>query len=278
MNRRNFLAKSAAMSVALAGLPLAKKKKEQNVLAHYYVKMDYQYPGKSTILNSFKLSLYHDVISNFNNASAVDKIITLSCNYYGNTEKSKSLPAFEYKFDITTATKDKDDSNIWILKTTGAKKITGDVEWPDALPKNPTIKITRGVSVELLNAKGDKFVKMNYVSPTESDDDDMYCFITTACVTERKMADQCDELNTLRSLRENYMRNTLQGKELLKEYDVLGPSVVTAIAACENRSDIYDYLYQHMIMPSVAMIKKGNYQEAVDWYHGFTVKLKENYS
>lgn len=276
MNRRNFLAKSAAMSVALAGLPLAKKKKNQKVVENYYTKMDYKYPGKSTILSSIKLSLYPDAISDFADASAEDKMITLSCEYYGNAEKSTSLLAFEYLFNISNVTKDKNDSTIWVLKTTGAKKVKGDIEWPDTLPKNPTIKLKTGLSASMLNNKGAEFVKMNLVSPSD-EDDDMYCFITTACVTERRMADDCDELNTLRYLRENYMRTTSQGGELLKEYDILGPSIVAAIATCENRSAIYNYLYQHMIMPSVAMIKKGNYQEAVDLYHGFTVKLKENY-
>ena len=73
------------------------------------------------------------------------------------------------------------------------------------------------------------------------------------------------------------MYNTEQGRELLTEYQILGPSIVAAISNCENRTEIYDYLYQQMIKPAVGMIKNKKYQEAVDWYQGFAEKLNENY-
>lgn len=73
------------------------------------------------------------------------------------------------------------------------------------------------------------------------------------------------------------MRKTAQGKKLLDEYQTLGPAVVASIATCDNRKEIYDYLFCHMINPAVDMIKNKNYQEAVDWYQGFAEKLNENY-
>lgn len=276
MNRKDFLSKSAAMSVALAGLPLAKLKKHQKTFDHYYVYSKYNYPDKNITLGKFEIDLYHSALSGFDQAPESDKIIVLTCKYYqskDNNANSLEL-AFKYNFTIKSVEQDKNDSAVWIVETKNAKRIDGDIEWPKELPKNPTFKIIRNSSVRILNKDENTVARLNYLSPSSSDS---YCFITTACVHERNMADDCDELTTLRFLRENYMRKNEKGKTLLQEYETLGPSVVSALNQFENRKEIYDYLFRKMIQPAVAMIKKGQYGEAVDWYSGFALQLRKNY-
>ena len=271
MNRRKFLERTGALSVALAGLPLAVRKNKQIAISSYANKTD-NTKAKRT---GYTLELYHNAIRNFETATAGMKVVSVWAFYYEEPEQIRHTKKFHYTFTMTDVSQDKKDENFFIIKTTGAKRIESDLEWPKDLPANPVIRIKIDDSAALLNKSGKSFIDLKFQSP--SDDDDMGCFITTACVAERGLADDCDELETLRFLRKNYMQKTVQGSELLREYFVPGPSVVSAIAECENRSEIYDYLYQQMIIPAVRMIKKGDYQQAVDWYEGFAATLKKKY-
>ena len=271
MDRRKFIKKSGTLSMAVAGLPLAKKLLHQNTLSEYTLKSNYVLANRY----DYSIEIYHSALVNFSKASETDKILKFYCFYYKEANQVVSTDLLVYSFTISSVTKDPQDDTVYIVKTKNRKKDSGELAWPKEIPVNPVFKIVLVESAKLLNNKGKTLIDMPYRDV--SDDDDMGCFITTACVTERGLADDCDELTTLRFLRENYMYNTEQGRELLTEYQILGPSIVAAISNCENRTEIYDYLYQQMIKPAVGMIKNKKYQEAVDWYQGFAEKLNENY-
>ena len=85
------------------------------------------------------------------------------------------------------------------------------------------------------------------------------------------------ELQTLRGLREQYMRGQEEGNLLISQYSVLGPSIVKGINSCENSADIYDYMYQHMILPSVELVQSGEKEEAIHYYKTFVKALYEKY-
>lgn len=270
MNRRNFIKRSGSLSLAVAGLPLAKKMQTQYTKSIYSNVVDHSKPNQY----EYSIEVYHNELTDFANATGEEKNIKLYSFLYDKINDYVYKDTFQYLLPIASITKDSKDANTYIIKTKSAQREYGKLEWPKTLSANPTLKIKINESAVLLDKTGKTFVTMNI---KKADDDDMGCFITTACVTEKGLADNCDELTTLRSLRENYMRQTPQGKTLLAEYQTLGPAVVAAISHCENRKEIYDYLYQNMITPSVAMIKNGEYQDAVDWYQGFSKELKMKY-
>jgi hypothetical protein len=273
MNRRNFLQRTGALSVALAGLPLAKKKKKQVSPDNYRSSLALDKPNQVV----YYIDIYNKAVSGFATATDAEKKIRLAGYFYEKADQIVYSKKFDYSFTMKSAAKDPKDADSWIIKTANAKKEEGELAWPKDLPANPDIKISLFATATLINKSGKEFVNMPRQAQTDDNDDDMGCFITTACVTERGLADNCNELETLRSLRENYMRHTEQGKQLLKEYLLLGPAVVASIGECENRPAIYDYLYQNMILPAVDMIKNGDHQQAVDWYEGFSRQLKKNY-
>ncbi|MBX2933771.1 MAG: hypothetical protein KF825_05965 [Ferruginibacter sp.] len=221
----------------------------------------------------YSIEVYHNALTNFAKATEEEKNIKLFSFLYEKSGEYVYKDTFQYLLPIASITKDSKDANTYIIKTKSALREFGKLEWPKELAANPTFKIKINESAVLLDKTGKTFTTMKL----KTVDDDEECFITTACVTEKGLADNCDELTTLRSLRENYMRQTPQGETLLAEYQTLGPAVVAAISHCENRKEIYDYLYQNMITPSVAMIKNGEYQDAVDWYQGFSKELKMKY-
>ncbi|MCZ2460713.1 MAG: hypothetical protein LC128_13925 [Chitinophagales bacterium] len=270
MNRRNFIRKSGALSIAIAGLPLARKISNQNFPVAYESKKNSELPDQY----EYNIEIFHEAIKDFPNASPADKQLKLYCFYYKEPKQDVATDYLHYEFTIASVTKAPKEDAVYIIKTTKSTKKSGELAWPQELPANPVFKVSMNEYAKLLNKKGEVFIEMKYKTTI---DDDMDCFITTACVTERGLADDCEELTTLRYLRANYMSKTEQGKKLLDEYQTLGPDVVTAIANCENRNEIYDYLYQHMITPAVKMIKNKEYQNAVDWYQGFAEQLKKNY-
>lgn len=269
MDRRKFIKRSGSLSLAVAGLPLAKKMLTQNTKSIYVNVVDHNKPNQY----EYSIEVYHTALINFAKATDEEKKIKLYSFLYDKSGNYVYKDTFQYLLSIASITKDSKDANTYIIKTKSAEREYGKLEWPKELSSTPTLKIKINESAVLLDKTGKTFTTMKL----KTVDDDEECFITTACVTEKGLADKCDELTTLRSLRENFMRQTQQGKSLLAEYQTLGPAVVAAISHCENRKEIYDYLFQNMITPAVAMIKNGEHQNAVDWYQGFSEELKKRY-
>ncbi|MCO6497014.1 MAG: hypothetical protein J5I50_05065 [Chitinophagaceae bacterium] len=283
MNRRNFLRQTGTLSIALAGLPLAiRRNQEESLVVYSY------HPSSIKEANvSLVLEIYNSAIKDFKNAPKDKRKVKFSYTdiVYNEKEDKRIMKRGDYILDILSAKLDEDPlwKGYYLVRLGNAVKTFGNLQtWPDAIPGKPLFRIRPNETADLFDRKDSIFRTLTtaeYDKQAARDLDDFTdgCFLTTACVQERGLADDCDELTTLRYLRENYMRNTAQGKVLLEEYNELGPQVVTAIAQYENHSEIYDYMYNHMILPAVAMIKKGEYQQAVDWYEGFSIELKKKY-
>ncbi len=274
MDRKEFIKKVGALSLALTGLPLGKKVfatntaiKIQGEPADEYRKNVDTDEDDYTI---YVLKINNSAIVDFPSTSDENKRITLEIEKRDPKRVSNILGELKYEFYISSVQEDKEFYQ-WHVKTERAKRLSGTISWPDNLSKNPALIVRLMERAWVLDKNNSPLVTLGYVDEFED------CFITTACVAERGLADDCHELSTLRFLRENYMRNTKQGRYLLDEYEWLGPAVVTAIGQCGNRAEIYDYLYENMITPSVNMIEQGKYQDAVDWYEGFTMQLKTNF-
>ncbi len=265
MKRRDFLKSSGVLSLVLAGLPVGLKAQTSTREPEDY----YSYSAGGL---DYIMKINNSAVIDFKNAKQEDKRLIIKLEQVNKEDSLKVDALVKYEFWITDV--EKSSSGAYRIKTTKGKKLEGTLAWPEKWPDNPDIYLHVRNYAELVEKNGKPGRLWNYENSGDPDED---CFITTACVQERGLADDCNELNTLRFLREDFMRHTPQGKRLLEEYLSLGPAVVQAIGALENRSKIYDYLYQHMILPSVALIKAGKYQEAVDWYEGFSVELKKQY-
>ncbi|MCB0536337.1 MAG: hypothetical protein KDE33_02305 [Bacteroidetes bacterium] len=278
MKRRQFLKRTATLSLVLTGLPLGKKALAQNATDKFDVQYRSYFNKKEGINTVYILNLYSAGLKP-DNADPSKNRMELEINKYNADYSSVEQSV---KYELWIGSKFNDQGSL-VLMTRNTKKLSGDLPLPNGLALNPLIKITESFSfsgadeniADILDKSGSPLVTLTYKSLAGDDEE---CFITTACVTEKGKADDCYELNTLRALRENYMRKNTQGKALLEEYEWLGPAVVSAVGECENRAEIYDYLYKNMIMPSVEMIEQGQYSDAVKWYKGFTLQLKKNFN
>ena len=102
------------------------------------------------------------------------------------------------------------------------------------------------------------------------------CFITTACVKSRGLADDCDELTTLRQFRDGYLKAQPGGTALIELYYRIAPRIVAAIDARETAGVEYDRLYS-VIQLCVGFIKNGNNQQAKAIYTGMVKELTVKY-
>lgn len=267
MNRRNFLQRSSFAAMAAAGLPLALKK-TYDINPHIYRSREDSKKGAT----DYALVFYHSAVETLYKASETEKVITLSIEEFnkdGNKVKSG-------KFNYLAARSDQADG-AWKLKTTSRGRIEGDYTLPKKFPSDMYLLVKPFEYSEIQTEKGKKFIRLPYHSVYKPAADSEGCFLTTACVQHKQLPDDCDELQTLRTLRDNYMSKTKEGQWLIQQYKAIAPGIVYSIDRCENKSEIYEYMYQHMISPAVQLVKEGELQEATDHYMLFVKALKEKY-
>lgn len=103
------------------------------------------------------------------------------------------------------------------------------------------------------------------------------CFLTSACVKTRGMADDCYELTVLRHFRDNYMASLPTGKMDILEYYATAPLIVAAINKEPNATDIFNQMYIDLVVPCVELIESGQLFEAYTCYKEYTKMLQVRY-
>ena len=103
------------------------------------------------------------------------------------------------------------------------------------------------------------------------------CFITTACVKSRQLADNCEELTTLRNFRDTYIAKQENGETLIDVYYRLSPAIVAAINQQEDEEDIYLMLYG-VICRCVQAIKNQDYAYAMRTYMEMVLNLRDKFT
>ena len=103
------------------------------------------------------------------------------------------------------------------------------------------------------------------------------CYLTSACVEAKGLADDCPQLQTLRIFRDGYLRETDCGAEEIAEYYLIAPKIVAAIKARGSSKEIFEQIYRDLIIPCVKLIEAGNNSEAHRLYKSYTLKLKEKF-
>ena len=89
--------------------------------------------------------------------------------------------------------------------------------------------------------------------------------MTTACCKYKGLPDDCMELETLRRFRDNYLKGTEYGSELIRTYYESAPALVERIDSSPKRDDIYDHI-DEAITGIVSRIERGENERAVIEY------------
>jgi hypothetical protein len=101
------------------------------------------------------------------------------------------------------------------------------------------------------------------------------CFITTAACEVLGMADDCDELQTLRGFRDGWLVTLPDGPQLVQMYYACAPFVVAAMAEREDKVAIYTALMSEYIRPAVECVKAGENVMAFDLYWGMLQEVSQ---
>lgn len=103
------------------------------------------------------------------------------------------------------------------------------------------------------------------------------CYLTSACVEAKGLSDNCHELTTLRSFRDNYLRNVPTGPADICEYYHTAPLIVNTIKQLPNSVFIFEMLYEELVQPCVDLIESGKNEEAYTRYRNYTKMLQKKY-
>lgn len=99
------------------------------------------------------------------------------------------------------------------------------------------------------------------------------CFITTAACRALQAADDCEELQLLRSFRDAHIGNTEEGAAIVREYYRVGPLIVSEIAKLPDSDALYQRLWEQYIQPSCTEICLQHWDIARSIYVEMVVEL-----
>jgi hypothetical protein len=91
------------------------------------------------------------------------------------------------------------------------------------------------------------------------------------------LPDQCEELTVLRKFRDDYMRDSPKGNQLVKDYYRIGPQLVKSIEKDKNKASTYRYIYT-CIKKACAKIAMHENESAQTVYTKMVKRLSKKYS
>ena len=125
-------------------------------------------------------------------------------------------------------------------------------------------------SIENTNESG-------YLGGSSGGGEDEGCFLTTACISAKGLPDDCDELQTLRYFRDGWLKKQEEGPALIEEYYAVAPGIVQAINRQKDAGDVWNRIYEELVLPCVWLIHVGKMEDALFLYKTWSMKLKEQY-
>lgn len=101
------------------------------------------------------------------------------------------------------------------------------------------------------------------------------CFITTACIESRGLPVDCYELETLRKFRDNWVSKHENGPAEIKIYYDIAPKIVEKLNHLPNSKEIYEKIYQEVVIKCVQFIEEGKENDAYSLYKNASFDLKK---
>ena len=102
------------------------------------------------------------------------------------------------------------------------------------------------------------------------------CFITTATCAFEGKPDDCAELTAFRAFRDGWLTEH-GGKDMIEEYYMVAPSIVTCIELCDDREARYAELRERWLTPCYRALREKRYADCRDTYTNMVQTLEERY-
>ena len=110
-----------------------------------------------------------------------------------------------------------------------------------------------------------------------SQDHSKGCFLTTACITQVGLSDDCHQLTVLRKFRDRYVAALPNGAEVLSEYYAVAPAITRSIHQSPHRDAELDAIFC-VVNEAVSLVEQGKLSEAFTRYESLFADLKARYS
>lgn len=113
--------------------------------------------------------------------------------------------------------------------------------------------------------------------PKEKTNSGDECFITTAVCVNFGKPDNCYELSTFRSFRDNWLINQPDGHSLIDKYYVIAPKIVETINQLPNASAVYQSVWTEYLNPCLDFIEHGKFQDCKLLYVRMVDSLQKSF-
>jgi hypothetical protein len=107
---------------------------------------------------------------------------------------------------------------------------------------------------------------------TKEDSKGSGCYLTTACVSFAGLSDDCDELQMMRRLRDDYVAHLADGPVRIKEYYDVAPKLLNQIAVSTKQEAIFNDMLTDIRSIS-QMVRNGELEMAYKAYEVMTTKM-----
>lgn len=103
------------------------------------------------------------------------------------------------------------------------------------------------------------------------------CYLTSACMGAKgeEFSDDCYELEVLRKFRDSYVKENYP-KDIEMYYEI-APLIVEKIEDLKESNDIFEKMYDELVVPCCELIKKNKLYEAYIKYKNYSLELSRKY-
>jgi hypothetical protein len=130
--------------------------------------------------------------------------------------------------------------------------------------ETPSVKAAREKSEAKIAAKKEKRSKG-------------LCFITTAVCQTLGKPDNCIELETIRSFRDNWLAKTPNGKQIIDEYYEIAPHIVSSINKQPDSQLIFQEIWENHLELFFQQISDSKMDTAKETYLSMVTYLSNKY-
>lgn len=104
-----------------------------------------------------------------------------------------------------------------------------------------------------------------------------YCYISTAVCQSLNKGDDCEELVLLRNYRDGYLTELSNGKDVIREYYDVAPTIVKHINRRSDAPEIYRGIYKDYLEKCIRLIREGKNEQCRKVYTDMVYSLEEKY-
>ena len=103
------------------------------------------------------------------------------------------------------------------------------------------------------------------------------CYVTTAVCRSLEKPDECYELRTLREYRDNYLSMSPGGRDTIREYYNIAPTIVKRIDKLRDSDRVYREIWENYLSPCISLIEEGKMEACRKVYTKMVRDLEEEY-